>query len=133
MHYQECEEFSGDMWNEASGVAAVELEANAATLMRDQWSFLTAMCRAVDEWPNSCRVNMTAPTVNHLAWLGHAGCFLAVGSPEANTRRAWHTLSETEQNAANQAASEALAVWHIRDAERQREEQCQSGQLELTF
>jgi hypothetical protein len=49
--------------------------------------------------------------MNHQAWIGHAGCAIAVDSPEDMTRLAWRTLTKDQQDAANAAADRAIAVW----------------------
>ena len=112
-HYKDCEEYEdGGMWFPVSSPPERELFVRESSeLMRDTPRFLEAMRRAVREWPNSCEHNLTCDSVNHLAWLGHAGCFLAVGSPEELTRLGWHQLNKREQDAANAAAEEALREW----------------------
>ena len=83
----------------------------AADLMRDSQRFMAAMTRALAEWPRSCLHNLTADGVNKLAWLGHAGCCLGVGSPEENTRIGWHLLNQAEQDEANRVAQAVLDSW----------------------
>jgi hypothetical protein len=85
--------------------------------MRDSDAFEAAMMRALEEWPNSCAHNLSAEDTNRLAWLGHAGCLLAAGSPEENTRCGWHTLTLTEQDAANAAAQKVLDMWVAANSE----------------
>jgi hypothetical protein len=114
-HYSECEEFRPDgMWRIVTGPATDGFIQASADLMRDCAAFLAAMVRAIEEWPKSCEMNLTAISMNHRAWFGHAGCFLATGSPEACTRLGWHTLDQSEQDAANATADLAIAEWHRR-------------------
>jgi hypothetical protein len=82
-----------------------------AILMRSPVSFKAAMRRVLTEWPVSCEVNMTNSSVNHQAWFGHAGCFLATSSPEDCTRHGWRTLTNREQTVANRMADEVIAEW----------------------
>ncbi len=112
-HYTDMEEYSpSGMWRIVSGADERQHFIDAASaLMADPARFKSAMMRAIDEWPNSCEVAMTTPSLNHLAWFGHAGCCLATGSPEDCTRLAWHTLDDYEQAAANDAASQVIAEW----------------------
>jgi len=49
--------------------------------------------------------------LNQRAWIGHAGCFLATGSPEETTRLGWHELDDGEQYGANAAADAVIAEW----------------------
>ena len=109
--YTDLEECRDGMWKVVGGKAKASNMQKAADLMRDDEGFERAMMRAFEEWPNSCLHNLTAEDTNRLAWLGHAGCFLATGSPEENTRCGWHTLTSQEQDAANATAQRALDAW----------------------
>lgn len=100
------------MWRIVTGDTRKPFLEAAAALMNDAPAFKAAMIRAVHEWPNSCEMNFTAPTVNHQAWIGHAGCCIAVNSPEDITRQAWHTLIPAAQDLANQMADDAIDLWH---------------------
>jgi|JI9StandDraft_1071089.scaffolds.fasta_scaffold17493_4 hypothetical protein len=115
-HYTDMEEYRPDgMWRNVAGQEQRQAYIDAAsTLMADPVRFKDAMLRAIEEWPNSCEVAMTTPSLNHLAWFGHAGCCIATGSPEDCTRLAWHTLDEYEQAAANDVASQVIAEWRRR-------------------
>lgn len=130
-HYSELEETHSVMWKPHSGEEGVKYSELAADLMRKPSEFKAAMLRAVNEWPKSCEFNFTGQSVNRQAWIGHAGCCLAVGSPEANTRQAWHMLNQSEQDVANQMADEAIEVWEKNY--KARGKKCQRDQLELMF
>lgn len=110
-HYEELEEFQAGMWRILRGDARKEKLTAAAALMRDSDAFKAAMLRAIWEWPLSCECAFTADAVNRIAWLGHAGCCIATGSPEEATRAGWHTLDAAEQDEANRVAQEALDTW----------------------
>jgi hypothetical protein len=110
-HYSNLEEYHAGMWRIVRGQKRKDYIAAAADLMRQPCEFKAAMIRATEQWPNSCEANLTAETVNRIAWLGHAGCCLETGSPEEATRVAWHTLDAYEQKAANKVAGEALELW----------------------
>jgi hypothetical protein len=110
-HYESLEEFHAGMWKIVRGKERKNHVANAADLMKQPCEFKDAMARALDEWPTSCEANLTAESVNRIAWLGHAGCCIATGSPEECTRVAWHTLNADEQRMANKVADEVLTTW----------------------
>jgi hypothetical protein len=116
-HYSDLEEWRAGMWKVVGGKKKQVNLALAADLMRDDAAFEAAMLRAFEEWPNSCDHNLTAEDTNRLAWLGHAGCFLATGSPEENTRCGWHTLNKQEQDGANAAAQRVLDAWIAANSE----------------
>jgi hypothetical protein len=99
------------MWRNVSGDKAQSYINAAGDLMRSPEEFKLAMLKAIEEWPISCEVNLTAQGMNRQAWLGHAACCIAVNSPENCTRLGWHTLSQPEQDEANRVADEAIALW----------------------
>ena len=110
-HYEQLEEFSGGMWRVVRGEQRKSFIFAAARLMKCSKSFKSAMRKAIKDWPNSCKHNLTVEAANRIAWLGHAGCCIAAASPEGATRAAWHTLDRIEQDAANAAALEVLSEW----------------------
>lgn len=121
-HYEQLEEFHCGMWRIVRGENRLINAKAAANLMRDSIAFTAAMMRAMREWPNSFSHNLTADAVNKIAWLGHAGCCLGVGSPEENTRIGWHMLTLDEQARANAAAQSVLGLWQSTNSQdRQRE------------
>lgn len=113
-HYQDLEEFQSGMWRIVRGDKRKEFIALAAGLMQDPQGFRDAMAKAINVWPKSCDANLTAESVNRIAWLGHAGCCIATGSPEDCTRTAWHTLDRSEQDEANRVAGEILELYLAR-------------------
>lgn len=110
-HYTRCEEFAAGMWRIVPVSERESFIDKSAALMRDPEAFRLAMFRAISEWPLSCEQNLTASSVNHQAWFGHAGCCIAHGSPEDLTRLAWHTLTQAEQDEANAMADLAIKKW----------------------
>lgn len=110
-HFNELEETEDGLWRIVRGEQRKRNVEDAAELMRDTGSFMWAMRQALVKWPRSCVHNLTAENSNRLAWLGHAGCCIALGSPEENTRCAWHTLTKAEQDEANEAAQTVLDEW----------------------
>jgi hypothetical protein len=113
-HYEDLEEYHAGMWRIVRGKERQNNIDAAGDLMRCPDEFKEAMAQAVAAWPKSCEANLTAESVNRIAWLGHIGCCFATGSPEENTRAAWHTLSPSEQDEANRVAGEVLAEWGSR-------------------
>lgn len=114
--YTDLEECAngGGMWRAVHGDRRQWYITAAAQLMIDPDRFKAAMRQALRDWPHSCEANLTAQSNNQRAWLGHAGCYLAVGSPEECTRLGWHTLTDDQQWAANAAADEIIALWQRR-------------------
>lgn len=118
-HYEDLEEFQFGMWRIVRGEQRMTNARAAADLMRNSPAFLSAMRKALKNWPNSCAHNLSAEGVNKIAWLGHAGNCIGVGSPEENTRIGWHMLNPKEQDEANRVAQLVLDEWMSINRERQ--------------
>lgn len=118
--YEQLEEYQRGMWRIVRGQARRAFAEAAAALMRDSEKFKAAMREAVRTWPISCSHNLSAENTNRLAWLGHAGCCIGVGSCEENTRIGWHLLKPLEQAAANRAAQDILEEWISRTPDPQQ-------------
>ena len=110
-HYKLCEEYQTNMWKQVPVADRQSYQDKSAKLMLDCVVFEAAMKKAVDEWPYSCEANLTASSINHQAWMGHAGCAINHNAPEDITRLAWRTLTQDQQDLANQAADNAIAYW----------------------
>lgn len=117
-HFGDLEEFHAGMWRIVRGEDRKRNIEAAANLMRNPPEFKKAMLEAIETWTNSCQHNLTAENVNRIAWLGHAGCCIGVGSPEENTRAGWHTLNKQEQDEANRVAAEVLAGWDAANSDK---------------
>lgn len=115
VHYPwyELEEYrpDGGMWSTVPTLKREYFITSTSDLMANPAKFADSMRRALKEWPKSVAVALTTPGMNHRAWLGHAGCYLATGSPEETTRLGWHELDDAEQWAANAAADQVIAEW----------------------
>ena len=111
--WSELEEYQpdGGMWSIPAAYDRPQFVADSSALMADPNRFYLSMIRATTEWPRSTENALTNPSLNHRAWIGHAGCYLATGSPEETTRLGWHELDEPEQYAANAAADRAIQKW----------------------
>ena len=110
-HYEDLEEYHAGMWRIVRGAQRRNNIDAAADLMRCPDEFKEAMRQALTEWPKSAEAALTSEDSNRIAWLGHAGCCIATGSPEENTRAGWHTLTQSEQDEANRVAGEVLEEW----------------------
>lgn len=110
-HYEQLEEYHAGMWRIVRGQERQDFIEASASLMKEPDLFRAAMMRAIKEWPRSCEFNFSSFAVNRIAWLGHAGCCIAVRSPEEATRCGWHTLTLQQQDEANRVAAEVLLVW----------------------
>jgi hypothetical protein len=107
--YQELEEFGrdGGMWAPGD----LSLRAAAAALLGEPDSFLDSMRLVLRQWPKSCANAFTNPSLNQIAWIGQAGCFLGAGAQQDVTRLAWHDLTTEQQDAANGSALRVINEW----------------------
>lgn len=110
-HYKLCEEYESNMWKVLPIEEREAAMQASADLMIDDAAFEVACRRAVDDWPFSTEASLTAHSINHQAWIGHAACALNHGASEDLTRLGWRTLNEQQQLLANQAADRAIAYW----------------------
>ena len=118
-HWSKMEEFQSNMWLEVPIDTRPQYVVATADLMRSPSDFEIAMLKAVIKWPNSTAAALTTPSLNYQAWVGHAGCAFELGAPEHLTRQGWGTLTQAEQDAANEAATRAINYWRANYAETQ--------------
>lgn len=110
-HYEKCEEYKSNMWRILPINQRDDAQEHSRNLMIEDDAFEEACKRVVREWPFSCEAALTASTMNHQAWIGHAACALNHGAPEDITRLAWRTLTQEQQELANEAADRAITYW----------------------
>jgi hypothetical protein len=79
-------------------------------MFRDIPRFELALMRVISEWPRSCEHYLTNERMNRIAWLGQASLCIQHRIP-AIFRGGFNLLSETEQQAANEAALRWLNAW----------------------
>ena len=113
-HYEQWEEFRAGMWRGLSGKEAGRYLKEAIAFTGDAILYGSYMRRVIVEWPISCENSLTCISLNRQAWVGHAACCLALGCPEHITREAWHHLSETQREEANDQAAQAITLWEER-------------------
>lgn len=110
-HYEKWEEYHNKMWEGRSKEEEAELLEKAIKFTGNAELYGQYMIKVIREWPISCEQNLTATGVNKQAWIGHAACCIALGCPEHVTRRAWHQLTQEQQDKANAKADIAIATW----------------------
>ena len=98
------------MWVDVSGDKN-GLLATAVAFTGDHVAYGAAMLRVLDEMPIACEHNLTAHSINHQAWIGHAAAYLAHKLPESITREAWRLLTDQQREDANVMADVAIAQY----------------------
>jgi len=110
--YRDLEEFHAGMWRRVAGDSErARWLAMAVAHLRDSNVFRAAMRRALAEWPTSCLVAFTTPSLNKSNWLAHAGAALVAHIPEEFMRAGYWELSPEERERADRDAAECAAEW----------------------
>lgn len=109
IHFREWEDIKYGLYSSKN--QGSENVAESACLLKDIKNLEVAMKRVFVEWPVSTKVNITNSSKNQRAWLGQAACCLNHGSNEEATKKAWNSLNEREQNAANDIADLLITTW----------------------
>lgn len=113
-HYSCWEDWQNGMWRNVYGKEREILLMRAIEFTGNAKLYGQYMRIVVDKWIYGCLVNLTNPSVNHQAWIGHSACCIAIGCPEDITRLAWHQLTKEQQDAANLEADKAIAIFNKR-------------------
>lgn len=120
-HYSKLEETSHGMWRSVCGEEMKSLDDIAIRFMSDISAFSNAMVRVVTEWKYSCEHNLTSVASNRIAWIGQAAVCIATGAPESCARVGWYHLPREIQDAANDAARNAIELWEFQYLEKHRQ------------
>ncbi len=113
-HYLKWEETTSGMWDTAGKEQEQELLEQAVRFTGNAALYGSYMRRIIAEWPISCEQALTNPSMNQLAWVGHAATALAIRCPEYITRRAWGMLTEQQRVDADAQALGAVQAWKRR-------------------
>ena len=102
------EEVPANMWGDVTHrktwlKIAIAFTGNAE--LYGEW-----MLKVAKRWKYSCEHNLTKPG-DKRPWMGHAAVALAIGCPEDIVREAWGHLDQSQQDAANKKAFEAIEYW----------------------
>ena len=119
--YWAWEDFKAGMWRAIGGQDRRDMLPKAVYFTGDASLYGSFMRRVIVEWPIACEHNLTAPSMNRLAWVGHAAACLAIGAPEDVTRQAWAFLSDQQRIDADAQAEAAVAAWIGEYAERNQQ------------
>jgi hypothetical protein len=110
-HFKLWEEVNAGMWEKLSADKEKLMLTRAIDFTGDTELYGSYMMRVIREWVYSCEQAFTNPSMNHLAWVGHAACAMAITCPEYVTRKAWAHLSQKQQDNANAKALLAVKTW----------------------
>ena len=112
--YTAWEEYKHGMWKQI--VPDDSMVLRAVTFMHDTRAWGKSMMDVSRQWKHSCEQNLSHEEHNRIAWIGQASVCMAIGLPEAVTRKAWWHLTAGQQSEANYAATSAIIDWEKRNA-----------------
>lgn len=70
-----------------------------------------AMGKVIHAWPKTMLHNLTNPSINYKAFIGHCAVSYAINCPEYITRQAWRMLTTEQQDKANKEAEKYYQIW----------------------
>jgi len=83
----------------------------AAEVLTNCEALYQAMEHVAFNWEFAADFNLSNVSINRQAWLGQAACCFEVGANEGQTKAAWRTLTEDQQDCANGVADKIIAEW----------------------
>lgn len=111
VHYELWEDYHAGMWRKLPKEEEQGYREVAIKFTGDHTRYGQAMIRVVNEWPNTCLHNLTNPSINKRAFIGHAACALVINCPEYIVRQAWGFLTDEQRILANEQADNAIKLW----------------------
>lgn len=114
VHYLEWEDFKAGMWGKVSKEMEIEMLESAIEFTGNHIIYGNAMMEVVFEWPRTMLHNLTNPSINRRAFLGHCACCFKIKCPEYITRQAWWILSEKQRNLADDIAEKTITHWFLK-------------------
>ena len=115
-HWIDWEDYQAGMYD--ARLLDVNVSA-AAFLLTDPGGFHESAREMLREWPRSAHQNLHFMWSGRNAWVGQATCCYSVGATAAETRHAWGSLTNQQQDRANAVARLVRAEWAkgVHDAE----------------
>lgn len=112
--WYEWEDFQNGMWRTVGEVEENDFLIKAIDFTGDHVRYGNAMKQVVNLWPKTMLHNLTNPSMNKRAFLGHCACCWYFNCPEYITRRAWKELTEEQRFLADKVAQETINKWNDR-------------------
>ena len=91
-----------------SGVDEEERLLKVVECLGNEKTCYKYMKLVIDQWKYACEYRLTNKSMNMIAWLGQCACCLYVGIKQDETKKAWHLLSEEQQQKANEIARKLI-------------------------
>jgi ParB-like chromosome segregation protein Spo0J len=107
----ECHK-AGFYASKKEGMTSEECKQSYADFLGDDLLFRQYLLIVITEWKNSCEHYLSNKSMNRIAWLGQAAMCAYNGVPSVFCS-GFNSLSEEQQNLANQTALEFLNMWLV--------------------
>lgn len=114
VHYLEWEDFRAGMWGKLAKNLEPEMLELAIDFTGNHKAYGSAMMEVIWQWPRTMLHNLTNPSINKRAFLGHCACCFKIKCPEYLTRRAWWHLSEQQRILADAIAEKTINHWFLK-------------------
>lgn len=125
--YHRWEDYLAGVWRKLPSGEEPAMLAKAIEFTGNHELYGSYMRMVAEEWPVSCEHNLTETSMNRGAWIGHAAAYMAIGTPEYITRRAWWMLTQEQRDLADKEAEDAIREWEIRHSDAGIDKQLQFG------
>lgn len=97
-----------------SGVDEEERLLKVVECLGNEKTCYKYMKLVIDQWKYACEYRLTNKSMNRIAWLGQCACCLYGGIKQDETKKAWHLLSEEQQQQkANEIARKLIEEWEV--------------------
>jgi hypothetical protein len=110
--YTEWEDYKAGMWRKIKPENEKHFLNKAIKFTGDSELYGSWMLKVIEQWPKTCKHNLSDKEHNGRAFIGHAACCLAFNCPEYITREAWGYLTKKQQDDANEQAEIAIMKWN---------------------
>lgn len=106
------EDWHNGMWNKIEKEQESEMLQKSIEFTGNWVLYGAAMIKVVELWPLTMLNNLTNPSINKRAFLGHCACCMEIGCPEYITRMAWKQLTDRQRFDADEIAQIVIDEWH---------------------
>lgn len=106
------EDWHNGMWNKMEKEQESEMLQKSIEFTGNWLLYGAAMIKVVELWPLTMLNNLTNPSINKRAFLGHCACCMEIGCPEYITRMAWRQLTDRQRFDADEIAQIVIEEWH---------------------
>lgn len=110
--YWMWEDLINGMWRKLPKEEELEMLTKSIEFTGDWVKYGAAMIEVVKAWPLTMLNNLTNPSMNKRAFLGHCACCYEFGCPEYITRLAWRELTDRQRFDADEIAQMVIDEWH---------------------